>query len=198
MQASKVTRDALSTAATTCGVRADIKQLNSAGTRFTVKLYPGAVERTPSGRRKIVNGAPVRAPYQRRKVSGPGMVHAVCWHGFRDWFRAVYAQCPDAIFRTAYATYRGVAGFESTFPDTAYRNIGSRMEPCNASDACYCEGEGTQPNGLFRTINVAACPHFIMVAEHYNLDGTCMCRNPHAPHMQEWGYAWDSTNRVWS
>lgn len=35
-----------------------------------------------------------------------------------------------------------------------------------------------------------ACPHFIMVAEHYRDDNTCRCNDPAASVMAEWGYVW--------
>lgn len=35
-----------------------------------------------------------------------------------------------------------------------------------------------------------ACPHFIMVPDHYRGDGTCRCDDPSATEMSEWGYTW--------
>lgn len=44
-----------------------------------------------------------------------------------------------------------------------------------------------------RTINqsdLAACPHFILMAEHYRADGTCRCDDPDHREMADWGYVW--------
>ena len=35
-----------------------------------------------------------------------------------------------------------------------------------------------------------ACPHFIMVAEHYRADGSCRCNDAEHNEMLEWGYKW--------
>ena len=39
-------------------------------------------------------------------------------------------------------------------------------------------------------INVAACPFWILVADHYREDGTCKCDDPdeRAKMIREWGY----------
>lgn len=52
--------------------------------------------------------------------------------------------------------------------------------------------DGTVTN--LRTIPqaaIAACPHFIMVPEHYRPDNTCRCDDHDATEMSEWGYVWD-------
>jgi hypothetical protein len=43
-----------------------------------------------------------------------------------------------------------------------------------------------------------ACPHFIMVPEHYREDGTCKCNDPEHKEMEEWGYEWDNDNERWT
>ena len=139
MYASKVTRDVLEAAASVCGVRAEI---DAVGRRFKVRLFPA--ERTilysegpKGGRRKY------RARYHRRRLgfpqgTGEGTCHAICWHGFRDYFRAVYKRAPEASFRTALATYKDRDHFEATFGPTGYRNIGSKMYPVQIREACFC------------------------------------------------------------
>ncbi len=125
MRASKVTLRTLQKAAASVHVEADIE---AKGKGFRVKLYPMHFK-------GIV-------PYQRKSASFFSQnrkVHAVCWHGFRDFFRAVYAIEPEAVFSTAFATYRGRDNFEETFSQTAYRNIGSQVYPVYASEACFCE-----------------------------------------------------------
>lgn len=205
MLAGHVTRETLEAAAAEVGVVAEIDTQNKAGTRHRVKLYPNVTPdmRTPSGRRRRLHGESMRARYQRRSASGfrDGIVNAVCWHGFRDYFRAVYRREPEAVFRTAYATYRGRQGFEATFPETGDRNIGSAFNPVLAREACYCgEGvaytkaslgeDGSISFGTVAMIYPKRCPHYILVPEHYNADGSCKCGDPAASEMIEWGYTW--------
>jgi hypothetical protein len=38
--------------------------------------------------------------------------------------------------------------------------------------------------------DIAACPHYILVAGHYRDDGTCRCNDPGHSEMIEWGYRW--------
>jgi hypothetical protein len=37
---------------------------------------------------------------------------------------------------------------------------------------------------------VLACPHFIIVAEHYRDDNTCRCDDPTHTEMRAAGYVW--------
>lgn len=79
-------------------------------------------------------------PYQRRSASvyNERRVHAVCWHGHRDFMRELFARDPEARIKTSWADYRGRESFEDTFPATAYRNVGSMAFPKYASEVCYC------------------------------------------------------------
>lgn len=53
------------------------------------------------------------------------------------------------------------------------------------------------PDGVLRNerhilqSNIMACPHVIMVPEHYREDGTCKCDDPNEQAMmiREWGYS---------
>jgi hypothetical protein len=84
------------------------------------------------------------AKYQRESArSNGGRVNAVCWHGFRDFFRAVYRVTPDARFATAMDTWRGSADFEARFRDTGHKNIGSQACPVAAAEACRCPERGS-------------------------------------------------------
>jgi hypothetical protein len=53
------------------------------------------------------------------------------------------------------------------------------------------------PDGSFtdqrqiRQADIRACPHVIMMPEHYRDDGSCRCNDPEHTEMAEWGYAWD-------
>ena len=78
-----------------------------------------------------------------RRISHHGRrINAVCWHGFRDFFRALFEYSPEAVAKTALATYDGPEGFEDTYPHTAENNIGSRFEPMAMADACLCVDSG--------------------------------------------------------
>lgn len=41
-----------------------------------------------------------------------------------------------------------------------------------------------------RLSDVGACPHCILVPEHYRDDGSCRCDDPDAAGMAEGGYVW--------
>ncbi len=72
-------------------------------------------------------------------------VGAVCWHGHRDFFRALFEANPRAVvdisgrFNNGQHIRYTAETFESTYQETGNRNIGSIMEPCRFSDACACD-----------------------------------------------------------
>jgi len=41
-----------------------------------------------------------------------------------------------------------------------------------------------------RQSDIAKCPHYIMVPEHYRYNGTCRCDDPEHSEMRDWGYKW--------
>lgn len=41
--------------------------------------------------------------------------------------------------------------------------------------------------------DMLACPHCIIVAEHYRDDGSCRCNDSKHVEMKEWGYKWDGS-----
>jgi hypothetical protein len=45
--------------------------------------------------------------------------------------------------------------------------------------------------------SIVACPHLILVADHYRADGTCRCNESEYPEMEKWGYEWSSEAGVW-
>lgn len=65
-------------------------------------------------------------------------VATACWHAFRDFAYACYGENPDARIKTAFADYRGLSGFEQTYPDTAMENIGSQFYPQYFGSTCAC------------------------------------------------------------
>jgi hypothetical protein len=207
MTATGVTREVLEAAAAEVGVRAEIEPLSQSGTRHRVKLYPVPPPEayTKGGRRRP--GKRGDARWQRTSASAfndDRRVNAVCWHGFRAFFRAVYRMEPHAIFRTAAATYKGAEHFEAIHPSTARRNIGSNFRPVNMGEACRCEAVGLHDDGggatsmraraasvtIMKQSDLLACPHCILVPEHYRADGTCRCRDATHGVMKEWGYTW--------
>ena len=142
--------------------------------------------------------------YQRTSSSGfnpERRVAAVCWHGHRDYMRAVFSRDPDARIKTAFADYRGSEGFERDFPETGYRNVGSMMYPAFAKDICTCSwgeydvdpGIGGSHSVTMQGSMIRSCPHVIMMPSHYRADGSCKCDDPHDADMKEWGYEWKET-----
>ena len=123
MQVSNTTEKALRDALTAIAPNgtADIESLNPKGSRFRVKLG-------------VANS---REKYGRRSHSGR-RVAALCWHGFRDYFIALFDESPDAVVRTAQATYKGRDGFEASFEATGCVNIGSMAQPMPYFEACDC------------------------------------------------------------
>lgn len=75
-----------------------------------------------------------RTTGNRRRTPG-----SVCWHGHRDFMRALFAMAPDAVLVTAFATYKGREHFESSHWETGDRNVGSQMDPVTISELCDCE-----------------------------------------------------------
>lgn len=46
--------------------------------------------------------------------------------------------------------------------------------------------------------DIMACPHFVLVAEHYRDDGSCRCDDKTDASMAEWGYSWDDETGRWT
>lgn len=64
-----------------------------------------------------------------------------CWHAYRDVLRAILTEYPNAIVKTSMARYDGLEGFEDVYPGTAFKNIGSMMQPAYMSELCECEDD---------------------------------------------------------
>lgn len=64
----------------------------------------------------------------RKAASGRHMRKA-SWEAHRDVMLALLKLDPDAVIRTALATYRGKTDFERQYPATAHANRGSIMNP---------------------------------------------------------------------
>jgi hypothetical protein len=134
MIASRITRGQLEGAASLVGVSVDVRALNSAGTRHKVKVNPVDVK-DADGNRK----------YQRTSASAfnsTRRVHAVCWHGFRDYFRACFSVAPEATFRTAVDVWRGREDFEERYRASGHRVVGAPIAPYKACEVCVCPDSG--------------------------------------------------------
>lgn len=85
-------------------------------------------------------------PYPRisRPMYGKSrrMPHCVCWHGHRDFMRALFKVNPDARIASGSADYQGSADFETSYRESGTRNIGSQMEPMWFASACSCPDSG--------------------------------------------------------
>jgi hypothetical protein len=132
MQVRNVTIGALDCAASRCGVV--LNNLRSRYLRdgteihqFTIRPDAGSVQRRLS----------VYHPWSGKQRR----VHAVCWHGHRDFFRFLFQADSRCVVTTAWAKYTA-ENFESTFPATGYRNTGSQMYPMIAAEACDCPDAG--------------------------------------------------------
>lgn len=120
----------LERAAALTGVALQDLRPKGRGWAFTLTLAPSS--------EKIRNRPYARKGFMRRKDGERRPVHAVCWHGHRDFFRKLFEYAPDAEIRSAMAIYRGSEHFEAT-TQASDRNIGSQMDPMYASEACWCE-----------------------------------------------------------
>jgi hypothetical protein len=102
-----------------------------------VIVHPDAHE-TSRGLTARLAVAASRGPGARRSASGRHGPWA-CWHAYRDVLRFLFQCYPDAVVRTAMATYKGLDGFNEAYPATANRNVGSLMEPAYMPELCDCD-----------------------------------------------------------
>lgn len=128
MLARNVTIPDLEHAARETGVVADIRAVTSNGRSTTGVAIRFGLTLTADRQ------------WERRSYRGR-RVHAVCWHGHREFFRALFRRVPDADVTTALARYTSPAHFEATFGATD-KNIGSMVEPMQFSEACACPEGG--------------------------------------------------------
>ena len=80
-----------------------------------------------------------RTGFYTNKDGTPRKINAICWHGFRDFLLNLYEHSDKLRVVTAQATYLNKEDFLNKYPDTAYNNIGSQIQPMNYADACLCE-----------------------------------------------------------
>ena len=73
-----------------------------------------------------------------RKEYPPKRLAALCWHGFKEVFEAMYQLNPATVIITAKIRYQNKEDFEDNYRDTGYQNIGSTMYPVQYNEACDC------------------------------------------------------------
>jgi len=78
--------------------------------------------------------------FHRRGYSGRRLT-AACYHGHYAFMESLFDLEPEAVIRSAMATYDGQEQFYNTAGNAGYRNIGSQMTPLCYEDACDCAEE---------------------------------------------------------
>lgn len=126
----------ITTAIEQIGIRAQITPDRHCRRGLKVNLIPGdsSEMRTPSGRLRKNSSI----PYALRSSRGMLMSRYVCWHGHRDFLRAIFELSPDTYVRTKLAHYKGKNDFAQKYPDTYYTNVGSSMYPSAYGNNCDC------------------------------------------------------------
>jgi len=152
-------------------------------------------------------------PYQRCSTSRGSRrkLAAVCWHGHRDFMRALFRRSPEMRLKTALADYRGSDDFERTYLGTDGGNATGGLgnyyhlpygEACNCPEPVTIEErpirfaklEGIPPVEtevrVIPSAAIGACPFYIMVPDHYRADGSCKCDDAveRAMMIAEWEY----------
>src|SRR4029453_13777988 len=104
----------------------NVAALSATGTRITAKL--GTNDSRAHGSR--TSGSGRHGKY-------------LCWHGFRDGYRACFAVNPDARIKSGVAVYKGPQHFEDTYESTADQNVGSIVSPAYMPELCvgHCNGD---------------------------------------------------------
>lgn len=85
------------------------------------------------------------APGARKSWSGRRTT-AACWHAYRDVLALLFKRYPNAAVITAMARYTHRDGFYQHYPSTAYKNIGSMMQPTYMTELCDCRHSNPYEN----------------------------------------------------
>lgn len=134
MIAKGITEQQLMMAASDVGVSIVVTPLNLKGTRHRVKVnLSGKKDEDGNYRWQRVSAS---------QFANERRVHAVCWHGFRDYFRACFDRAPDAEFRTALDYWNGSDDFEERYRASGHQNVGSQFAPTYAAECCRCPERG--------------------------------------------------------
>ena len=140
--------------------------------------------------------------YQRTSASGfhpDRRVHAVCWHGHRDFMLAVFERNPAARIKTMWSDYKGRDDFLENYEMTGYKQVGAAFAPMQAREVCNCANGGWLIDLSLRhdvhayqikQSTFLGCPFYIMDTSHYRADGTCKCDDPAEQErmIREWEY----------
>lgn len=59
------------------------------------------------------------------------------------------------------------------------------------------ENGGLTEVRFIRHSDIAACPHTILLPDHYRADGSCRCDDSGHGEMAEWGYSWNAEKECW-
>ena len=150
MLARNVSLEDLTHAAEVVGIEiVDFRPAGKTGARF--RLAPRRL-RTPAGRiSKLDTG---RLCAIRRNFGKEKRINSVCWHGHRDFFRALFQRRPEARIQTTllarenrFNLHHGeltterwytAENFERVYPGTGDLNIGSMIDPQMMRDSCAC------------------------------------------------------------
>lgn len=62
--------------------------------------------------------------------------------------------------------------------------------------ALHPDGTVTEERQISQS-DITACPHLIMVPEHYRANGSCRCDDARHTEMANWGYTWTEEDRSW-
>lgn len=140
MIAQGTTAHTLETIAQHVGVRVDIRHVRRTRdggqrVRFGLRLGARKAYQRVGNMRRASDG-------ERRRTG------AVCWHGHRDFFRALFRVAPGARVQTMQtaATVPGkwytAENFESVYGNTGDNNVGSQCSPLPYASACTCKEGG--------------------------------------------------------
>lgn len=116
-----------------------VVRLMSNATGDNIEIHPDAKPLGDRGYgfRGRIMARDSRGVQARRSASGRYGPYA-CWHAYRDAMRAVLNAYPQATIKTGMAVYRGLDGFEQTYPTTADVNVGSMVSPAYMTELCDC------------------------------------------------------------
>jgi hypothetical protein len=185
---------------------------------FTLRPITGRpfAEGTKSKQWQKVNNAPFQSGMGWRN-DGRRNVHAVCFHGHWHFMKRVFDLDPRAKFVTGLDTWDGIDDFMQRAEASGMRNMGSIVYPEQYREQCDCDLNGgyilgsgrpetetlhpDREEGGVRVFTmkhsmIRACPHLIMVPEHYRVDGTCRCDDPTHTEMADWEYKWNGVQWV--
>lgn len=212
MLARNMTREQIEGAAAEVGVKVENLRPKGNGWLFTLRPEPWTGPGKAGGQAKFYRKGHMA---HFRKNGEPNTVWAVCWHGHRDFFRALFRLAPEGKVQTRATRDRTFGGwytaenFEREFRLTD-TSIGSVMHPMRYSEACWCREQGREDSGgvTFGTLtkdagltnvrmivlsDILACPFAILLPEHYETSGKCKCHDPE--HRKKMIAEWDYTEQ---